>query len=65
MAYICPSRHRVTFQSHKALINHHIGGGQLLGFDVAKDGRFLIPTVAGQPGVPIMVVVNQTAALNR
>jgi eukaryotic-like serine/threonine-protein kinase len=49
----------------KALFDPHIGGGQSTGFDVAKDGRFLIPTVVEQSGAPITVVVNWTAGLNK
>ena len=49
----------------KTLFDSHIGGGQFTGFAVAKDGRFLIPTVAEQAGAPITVVVNWTAALNK
>jgi dipeptidyl aminopeptidase/acylaminoacyl peptidase len=49
----------------KALFDSHIGGDQFTWFDVAKDGRFLIPTVAEQSGAPITVVVNWTAGLNK
>jgi serine/threonine protein kinase len=34
-------------------------------FDVTKDGRFLIPTVVGQFGGPITIVVNWTAGLKK
>jgi Tol biopolymer transport system component/predicted Ser/Thr protein kinase len=49
----------------KALFDPHIGGDQLSGFDVANDGRFLIPTAVEQSGAPITVVVNWTAGLNK
>jgi hypothetical protein len=34
-------------------------------FDVAKDGRFLIPTITQQSAPPITVVVNWQAALKK
>jgi eukaryotic-like serine/threonine-protein kinase len=49
----------------KALFDSHIAGAHFSRFDVTKDGRFLIPTVAAQSGAPITVVVNWTAALNK
>jgi Tol biopolymer transport system component len=49
----------------KALFDSHISGDQFTWFDVAKDGRFLIPTVVEQSGAPITVVVNWTAELNK
>ena len=49
----------------KALFDPHIGGDRLAKFDVTKDGRFLIPVVAGQSGGPITVVVNWQAALKK
>ncbi len=49
----------------EALFDPHIAGGHFSRFDVTKDGRFLIPTVAAQSGTPITVVVNWTAALNK
>jgi eukaryotic-like serine/threonine-protein kinase len=49
----------------KALFDSHIGGDQFTWFDVAKDGRFLIPTVVEQSGAPITVVVNWQAGLKK
>ncbi len=50
----------------KALFDTHLDLGMNPGFDVRKDGRFLIPTRSGQSAVaPITVVVNWTAALNK
>ena len=48
----------------KALFDLHVGGGQL-GFDVTRDGRFLIPTAIEQSVAPITVVVNWTAGLKK
>jgi eukaryotic-like serine/threonine-protein kinase len=47
----------------KVLFDPHIGGDETSGFDVSKDGRFLIAVVE-QSGAPITVVVNWTAGLN-
>ena len=42
------------------------GLAQNAGFDVGKDGRFLIPrTVEGGASAPLTVVVNWTAALKK
>jgi serine/threonine protein kinase len=50
----------------KALFDPHIAGNDVSGFDVAKDGRFLIPKIVGQSGGgPIKVVVNWTAGLEK
>jgi serine/threonine protein kinase len=50
----------------KALFDVNFEAGFNPGFDVSKDGRFLIPTRAGQSAsVPITVVINWTAALNK
>ena len=49
----------------KALFDPHIGGDRLGSFDVTKDGRFLIPAVAGQSGGPITVVVNWPSLLKK
>jgi dipeptidyl aminopeptidase/acylaminoacyl peptidase len=49
----------------KALFDPRIGGDQFDGFDVSKDGRFLIPAVVEQSGAPIIVVANWTAGLKK
>jgi Tol biopolymer transport system component len=50
----------------KALFDTRLDPGMNPAFDVGKDGRFLIPTRAGQSAAaPITVVVNWTAALNK
>jgi Tol biopolymer transport system component len=49
----------------RSLFDPHIGGGVGTGFDVAKDGRFLIPVVVGQSGSPITVVVNWPLLLKK
>jgi len=50
----------------KALFDVNFESGFNPGFDVSKDGRFLIPTRAGQSAAaPITIVVNWTAALNK
>jgi eukaryotic-like serine/threonine-protein kinase len=49
----------------KALFDPHIAGDRTDTFDVAKDGRFLIPVVAGQSGGPITVVVNWPSLLKK
>ena len=45
-----------------ALFDPHVLEG---GFDVTKDGRFLIPSTAGQFQNPITVVLNWQAALKK
>jgi hypothetical protein len=45
--------------------NNHSAGYRTDTFDVAKDGRFLIPTIVQQLGTPLTVVVNWQAALNK
>jgi eukaryotic-like serine/threonine-protein kinase len=56
-----------TFESGapRALFDPRIGGDQFDGFDVSKDGRFLIPAVVEQSGTPITIVANWTAGLNK
>ena len=56
-----------SFQSGvpRALFDPHIGSNRTGTFGVTKDGRFLIPVVAGQSGGQITVVANWTAALNK
>lgn len=56
-----------TFQGSapKALFDSHIAGDRFRGYDVAKEGRFLIPVVAGNSGAPITVVVNWPALLKK
>jgi eukaryotic-like serine/threonine-protein kinase len=49
----------------KGLFDPHTSGAQTDRFDVAKDGRFLIPAVVEQSGGAITVVVNWTAGLNK
>jgi Tol biopolymer transport system component/tRNA A-37 threonylcarbamoyl transferase component Bud32 len=49
----------------QVLFNPHPGPARTDTFDVAKDGRFLIPTVIQQPAAPITVVVNWQAALKK
>jgi len=50
----------------KALFDSHIGANSNLWFDVAQDGRFLIPTqVEDSAGAPMTVVINWTAGLKR
>jgi len=47
----------------KALFDTHLAGS---GYDVNKDGRFLIPTQVEQSApAPITVVVNWNAALKK
>jgi Tol biopolymer transport system component len=47
----------------KPLFDAHLAG---TGFDVSKDGRFLIPTAVEQSGTaPITVVINWTAGLKK
>jgi eukaryotic-like serine/threonine-protein kinase len=47
----------------KALFDPHIA--EEVGFDVSKDGWFLIPTVVEQSNARITIVVNWTAGLNK
>jgi eukaryotic-like serine/threonine-protein kinase len=55
-----------TFGAPKTLFDVRLPRIVSQGYDVAKDGRFLIPTRLEQSGAaPITVVVNWTAALNR
>lgn len=50
----------------KALVDTHISGSLDYWFDVAKDGRFLIPVRVEQAASePITVVVNWTAGLKK
>jgi Tol biopolymer transport system component/tRNA A-37 threonylcarbamoyl transferase component Bud32 len=49
----------------KVLFNPQTGPLRTDRFDVAKDGRFLIPTLAQQSAVPINVVVNWEAMLKK
>jgi serine/threonine protein kinase len=51
--------------SPQVLFNSHAAGYRTDTFDVAKDGRFLIPTIVQQLGTPLTVVVNWQAALNK
>jgi Tol biopolymer transport system component len=50
--------------SPKVLFNPHTGGNRADRFDVAKDGRFLIPTTQ-KSALPITVVVNWQAMLKK
>jgi hypothetical protein len=49
----------------KALFDPRATGTRTTTWDVTKDGRFLIPVVAGTSGVPITVVVNWPALLKK
>ncbi len=49
----------------KALFDPHIGGNEADGFDVTKDGRFLIPIAVEQSSSPINVVVNWPSLLKK
>jgi Tol biopolymer transport system component len=56
-----------VFQSSspQVLFNPHAAGYRTDTFVVAKDGRFLIPTLVQQVGIPFTVVVNWQASLNK
>jgi eukaryotic-like serine/threonine-protein kinase len=56
-----------AFQSGapQALFDPHIGGNRFTWFDVAKDGRFLIPVQAGQSRSSITVLVNWPSLLKK
>jgi len=49
----------------KALFDPHINGDPSSGFDVTKDGRFLVPAEVGQTGAPITMLVNWQAGLKK
>jgi serine/threonine protein kinase/Tol biopolymer transport system component len=51
--------------SPQVLFKNYAPGIRTDTFDVAKDGRFLIPTMAQQSGALLTVVVNWQAALNK
>jgi hypothetical protein len=56
---------RILFQVPLAQIGHNEGGLQVLGWDVAPDGkRFLIDT-ATTSSEPVTVVLNWTAELKK
>jgi hypothetical protein len=55
----------VLVNADVALFNNHAAGNRTDTFAVAKDGRFLIPTIVQQLGTPLTVVVNWQAALNK
>ena len=49
----------------KALFDSKIAAGPLIGFDVGKDGRFLIPVQEQGSAAPITLVVNWQAGLKK
>lgn len=49
----------------KALFDSKIVGTTIRNFDVAKDGRFLIPMQEHATTAPLTLVVNWQAALNK
>lgn len=51
--------------SAKVLFKPGIGPSRAWTFDVAKDGRFVIPRVIEQAGGPITVVVNWSSLLRK
>jgi Tol biopolymer transport system component len=67
MAVDVKSRPDSSFESGapKVLFNPQTGPLRTDRFDVAKDGRFLIPTLSQQSAFPITVVANWQAMLNK
>jgi hypothetical protein len=53
----------MEFGAPKALFSTHIAGGS--GYDVGKDGRFLIPVPTEQSGPPMTVVTNWPTGLKK
>ena len=53
----------MEFSAPKALFAARIAGGS--GYDVGKDGRFLIPVPTEQSGPPMTVVTNWQAGLKK
>jgi len=49
----------------KPLFDSKFAGGPYDGFDVSKDGRFLLPMQEPGPAAPITLVVNWQAGLKK